>query len=180
MSTPVLDHRSRRKVVLRVPWSPPRSVEPQTVAARVASGAVLGYLAFVIVGLTVWIAAQLFTAAAEALVHLVGFSGWSIGTIWDWLIVLVVGALLIAVLTAAFVAAAMVFRVAADRRQTDQLADRVRALGYRAARIPTSKRPRPDDHTRAELYTEARQRGVRGASRMTKAQLARALSTIDV
>jgi hypothetical protein len=77
-------------------------------------------------------------------------------------------------------------RRAADKFGVEMTADRWQELGKPTATMKSSDKPRTPtkaerasarrgDRSRDELYTEARRRGVKGRSTMTKAQLQRAL-----
>jgi hypothetical protein len=62
-------------------------------------------------------------------------------------------------------------RRAADRFDVEMTATRWQDLGKPSATMRSSDRPRSRD----ELYAEAKRRGIKGRSSMTKAQLQRAL-----
>lgn len=132
-----------------------------------------------------WLLAGALTAAVQAVMRRIGFSDFTIDSIGDWVVVLVVGlaaiAILVIVVTAiAGIANQLSYHVASwrDRGSTaparPQLPYRQRGPNGAAERPLREIRPY-EERTVDELYAEARYREIPGRSRMNKAELIRAL-----
>ncbi|HEY4396841.1 MAG TPA: hypothetical protein VGO28_04150 [Acidimicrobiia bacterium] len=132
-----------------------------------------------------WLLAGALTAAVESLMRQVGFSKFTVDSIGDWVLVLVVGAVAVAILVAAVTAIAGVANLLSysltSRRDRgprppgrSQVASRDRGANGAAAGPLLETRPY-EERTVDELYAEARWRNIPGRSHMNKAQLIRAL-----
>jgi hypothetical protein len=132
-----------------------------------------------------WLLAGALTAAVQAIMRRIGFSGFTVDNIGDWAAVFVVGlvaiAILVAVVTAiAGIANQLSYHVSSWRergptvRPRSQLPYRVRGANG-AAEGPLRETRPYEERTVDELYAEARYRDIPGRSQMNKAELIRAL-----
>jgi hypothetical protein len=132
-----------------------------------------------------WLLAGALTAAVQAIMRRIGFSGFTVDSIGDWVIVLVVGLVAIAILVAIVTAIAGIanhlsYHVASWRDRGPAVPARsplpYRERGANGAVAAPLRETRPyEERTVDELYAEARYRGIPGRSRMNKAELIRSL-----
>jgi len=132
-----------------------------------------------------WLLAGALTAAVQAVMRRIGFSGFTVENIGDWASVFVVGlvaiAILVAVVTAiAGIANQLSYHVSSWRERGPSVSPRsqlpYRARGANGAAEGPLRETRPyEERTVDELYAEARYRDIPGRSRMNKAELIRAL-----
>jgi hypothetical protein len=132
-----------------------------------------------------WLLEGALTAAVQAVMRRIGFTHFTVDSIGDWVAVFVVGlvaiAILVAVLTAiAGIANQLSYHVSSwrgrgpDRPARSQLPARERGPNGAPAGPLRPMRPY-EERTVDELYAEARYRDIPGRSRMSKAELIRAL-----
>jgi hypothetical protein len=164
----------------------PRSAFDLKTVAQVVGAFLLGafLIAFMLAFLP-WLLAKGMTSAVEGLMRQLGFARFSADNVVDWLLVFGIGLaavaffLIVALLVAAianFLAARVTFRRfrGAAVRASQQL--QVDEREPTAAADTTGRDSRPYEHrTLEELQAEAKRRGIRGRSKMKKAELIRAL-----
>lgn len=132
-----------------------------------------------------WLLAGALTAAVQAIMRRIGFTNFTVDSIGDWVAVLVVGLLSIAILVAVVTAIAGIANMLSyhitSRRDRGPTVPARAQLPYRE-RGPNGAPEgrlgeiRPyEERTVDELYAEARYRNIPGRSRMNKAELIRAL-----
>jgi len=132
-----------------------------------------------------WLLSGALTAAVESLMRQLGFTKFTVDSIGDWVLVLVVGAVSVAILVAAVTAIAGVanllsYHLTSKRDRgpgvpaQSQLPPRDRGANG-AADGPLRETQSYEERTVDDLYAEARYRDIRGRSQMNKAQLIRAL-----
>jgi hypothetical protein len=132
-----------------------------------------------------WLLAGALTAAVESLMRQLGFSGFKVGGIGDWVLVFLVGAVAVAILVAAVTAIAGVANLLSyhltsrgDRGPAAPARSQVPSgnLGANGAGEGSLRETVPyEERTVDELYAEARYRDIPGRSQMKKAELIRAL-----
>jgi hypothetical protein len=151
-------------------------------------GAVLSgvFLILFLLAFLPWLLAGALTAAVESLMRQVGFSGFTVDGIGDWVLVFVVGAVAVAILVAAVTAIAGVANLLSYHLTSRR--DRGPAAPAPQSQVPSGDRGANgagegplretrtyEQYTVDELYAEARYRGIPGRSQMNKAELIRAL-----
>jgi hypothetical protein len=129
-----------------------------------------------------WLLAGAVTAAAESLMHRVGFDSYDASTLWDWSLVFIVGLGLVIFLAIVVVTIIWLYNFLVRRSGMGQAAltsaspwRKQLPAGTAPAALPAPTGPNSASSYEA-LYAEAQQRGIEGRSRMTKAQLKRALA----
>jgi hypothetical protein len=137
------------------------------------------FLVLFVAALIPWLLAGAVTAGAESLMRQVGFDDFDASTLADWTLVLFVGLMLTVLMTV--IVAAITFCVSfLARRAGVPLVPRAlrrTALGSgvaRAALPPGNPAAEPD--SREELYAEAQRLDIPGRSKMSKAELRRAVA----
>lgn len=149
--------------------------------AEVVGAVILSvFLILFVAALLPWLLAGAVTAAVESLMRQVGFDRFEASTLADWVLVFLVGLFLVALLAAIVVTIAFCFGFLARRagialtprglRRTPLTVASPRALP------PGRQSSTVADGTRDELYAQAQRLGIPGRSKMTKAELRRALA----
>jgi hypothetical protein len=127
-----------------------------------------------------WLLAGAVTAAVESLMRQVGFDSFEASTLADWVFVFLVGLLLVALLAAIVVTVAFCFGFLARRAGVSLTPRGLRRTELTVApprALPPGRQPSGGQAgTRDELYARAQRQGIPGRSKMTKAQLRRALA----
>jgi len=168
----------RKRVQARV-----TSFELRGVAESVVALLVGIFLVLFTAALLPWLLAGAVTAAAESLMHRIGFDTFDAATLWDWALVFLVGLALVLFLAAVVVTIIWLYNFLVRRSGMGGVALTSPSLrrtplpagsSPRALPAPTGRNPAPASYK--ELYAETQRLGVEGRSRMTKAQLKRALA----
>ncbi|MGQ0803932.1 MAG: hypothetical protein ACT4PI_08730 [Actinomycetota bacterium] len=149
--------------------------------AEVAGAVILSvFLILFVAALLPWLLAGAVTAAVESLMRQVGFDDFEASTLADWVLVFLVGLLLVALLAAIVVTIAFCFSFLARRAGVSLTPKGLRRTALTVApprALPPGRQPSmAADGTRDELYARAQRLDIPGRSRMTKAQLRRALA----
>jgi hypothetical protein len=134
------------------------------------------FLVFFLAAFLPWLLANGMTAAVNGLMHQVGFNSFSADTLGDWVLVLLMGAVFTAFITAIAVSILALYNLLSERTGMG-----MRALGelpagdQPAIAEPVDPADEADDDFDA-LYAEAQRRGISGRSAMSKAELEAALT----
>jgi len=156
-----------------------RTVDALAVAEVVGAVMLSIFLILFVLALLPWLLASAVTAAVESLMRQVGFDDFEASTLADWFFVFLVGLLLVALLAVIIVTIAFCFSFLARRAGVSLTSRGLRrsALTVAAPRaLPAARQAAVAVDTREDLYAEAQRLGIPGRSKMTKAELRRALA----
>lgn len=151
-------------------------------SAAAVLGTVFGglFLIFFFVAFVPWLLSNAMTAAVEGLMRQAGFDNFRADTVWDWLLVLGVGAVLVAVVVALAVGIILLYNLFSQRTglgfQVAAPASHTELHGGPARGQLGSGRQPISDMTRKELYEEACEWKIAGRSTMSQATLAKAVA----
>ncbi len=132
------------------------------------------FLVFFLASFLPWLLSEGMTAAVEGMMHQVGFEDFTANTLWDWLLVLLIGAVFVAVLVSVVLGLLTLYNLFSDRTGVGLLVQPP-ALDAPARRAVESGKSSSADATFDGLYAEAKRRKIPGRSVMSKAELAAAV-----
>ena len=182
---PPIDRITPRELVRPSVLDDRSAFDLQALASLVAGVLTGVFVILFLLAFLPWLLAGAMTAAVESLMRQVGFTKFTVDSIGDWVLVLVVGAAAVAILVAAVTAIAGVANLLSYHLTFRR--DRGPAVPSRspvpsrnrgangAAEGPLRETLTYEDRTVDELYAEARYRDIPGRSQMNKAELIRAL-----
>jgi hypothetical protein len=134
------------------------------------------FLLFFLAASLPWVLSKGMTAAVEGLMSRLGFGDFTADTIWDWFLVLLIGAVFTAFVVAVFVAALALYNLFSTRTGYGlRLRGELRPGSEPAAVTAGGDADDAEDSTFDELYAEAQRRNIPGRSSMSKSELRAAL-----
>src|SRR5574341_1917602 len=138
------------------------------------------FLVLFVAALIPWLLAGAVTAGVESLMRQVGFDDFDASTLVDWILVLIVGLLLTLAMTVIVAAITFCMSFLARRAGVPLVPRALRRTmlgrgGPRAA-LPPGNPSSDEPDSREELYAEAQRLDIPGRSKMSKAELRRAVT----
>jgi hypothetical protein len=152
-----------------------REFDVRSAAVVIGAGIGVLFLVFFLAAFIPWLLSNGMTAAVEGLMHQVGFDEFSAGTLGDWILVLLVGALFTAFIVAIAVSILWLYNLISKRTGVSMSAIQPEVAGAARAELAEPAEVVDDDVTFDELYAEAQRKQIPGRSSMSKAELLAAL-----
>ena len=182
---PAMDRVSPRELVRPTIVDERSAFDLQAIAVLVGSVLLGVFVILFLLAFLPWLLEGALTAAVQAVMRRIGFTDFTVDSIGDWVLVLVVGVLAIAILVAVVTAIAGIanqlsYHMSSWRGRGPTAPGRgelpYRERGPNGAPGGSLRALRPyEERTVDELYAEARYRDIPGRSRMNKSELIRAL-----